>query len=147
MTQELVLEMPEIDLRGASEASRLEEAKRLLQQEASRPFDLERGPLLRVLLCQLDEADQILLLNMHHAISDQWSLSIIVREITSLYNGFRNASPALMEPLPVQYSNFAVSQSRYLASERWKTQLSYWKKQLSDLQPLDLPTDHLRPSV
>ncbi len=147
VTPDLRLEMPEIDLRRLPEEVRLEEAKRVLREEAGRPFDLEQGPLIRVILLQLDEEDHVLLLNMHHVISDQWSLGVIAREITSLYNAFCSALPTSMELLPVQYADFAVSQGKYLTGERWETQLSYWKKQLSNLQPFELPTDHPRPSV
>ncbi|MGH7831901.1 MAG: condensation domain-containing protein, partial [Candidatus Binatia bacterium] len=147
VTPELALEMPEIDLRGIPEPLRLEEAKRLLREEASQPFDLERGPLFRVLLVRLAEDDQVLLLSMHHAVSDQWSLGIIAHEIASLYNAFSQALPASMDPSPVQYADFAVAESRRLTGERWERQLAYWKKQLSGLQPLELPTDHPRPSI
>jgi amino acid adenylation domain-containing protein len=146
-TPELVLEIPEMDLRNLSEAARLEEAKRISRQEASRPFDLERGPLIRVLLIRLDEEDQVLILSIHHAICDQWSLGVISREMTSFYSAFCKASTASLETLPLQYSDFALWQGEWLTGPRLETELSYWKRQLADLQPLELPTDHPRPSV
>jgi NRPS condensation-like uncharacterized protein len=82
----LKLEIPEIDLRSAPKGVRVNEAKRILKAEAMRPFDLENGPLMRVLLLRLGNEDHVLFINMHHLISDQWSMSIVAREMISLYN-------------------------------------------------------------
>ena len=143
----LSLEIPETDLRTIAEACRMHEAKRILSEEVRRPFNLEKGPLFRVLLLQLGEEDQVLLLNMHHVISDQWSLGVIARELTVLYNEFRQSlSPSLNGVRP-QYADFAMWQDQWLSRERLEGQLTYWKSQLADLEPSTLPTDYPRPSV
>jgi amino acid adenylation domain-containing protein len=141
------VKLQELDLRGVPEEQGLETARHLMSVEASRPFDLERGPLLRLLLVQLGEEDQVLLLTMHHIISDQWSLGVIGREMALLYNAFCGELPPPADPLPVQYADFAAWQRQWLQGEVLETQLSYWKKQLAGLQVLELPTDHARPSV
>lgn len=139
--------MTEIDLGNFPADGRVNEAKRIASEEARRPFDLENGPLFRVLLIRLCDDDHVLLLNMHHVISDQWSLGIIARELTGLYNGFCKSSPLSMAGLPTQYTDFARWQDQWFIGDRLDAQLAYWKKQLADMKPLTLPTDHPRPSV
>ena len=143
----LTVDMTEIDLGNFPADGRVNEAKRIASEEARRPFDLENGPLFRVLLIRLCDDDHVLLLNMHHVISDQWSLGIIARELTGLYNGFCKSSPLSMAGLPTQYTDFARWQDQWFIGDRLDAQLAYWKKQLADMKPLALPTDHPRPSV
>ena len=144
----LTLDMPEVDLRTLSEDCRVKEAKRILSEAARRPFDLEKGPLIRVLLLRLADEDHVLLINMHHVISDQWSLGVIAGEVTVLYNGFcKSLSPSLSGGSDAQYADFVLWQDQWLTQERLDAQLQYWKTQLADLEPLALATDHPRPSV
>jgi amino acid adenylation domain-containing protein len=147
VTPELVLKIPEMDLRNIPSTSRLEEAKRILKEEAGRPFNLAQGPLIRVLILRLDEQDHVLLLNIHHAVSDQWSMGVIAREMTSFYNGQCEGAASCANSLPVQYSDFAAWQGKWLNSADWETQLSYWKRKLANFQPLEFPTDRARPPV
>ena len=116
------------------EGARVEEAKRILREEGRRPFDLSIGPLLRLLLLRLHDDDHVLLLAMHHVISDQWSLNVIAREVSALYNGFRNGAPPALEPLAVQYGDFALWQNRRLTPDRLEAGLSYWKNQLAGVE-------------
>ena len=141
----LHLELPEIDLRTMPDALRLDEAKRIIRDDGKRPFDLSRGPLLRLLLLRLHDEDHVLLLTMHHVISDQWSLGVIAREISFLYNGFRNGAEPTLNAMPAQYGDFAVWQDRWLTPDRLQAELSYWKKQLSGVLPSAFPTDYPRP--
>jgi amino acid adenylation domain-containing protein len=143
----LRLEMPEVDLRTGPEVLRVNEAKRILSEEARRPFDLENGPLIRVLLLRLDDEDHVLFVNMHHVISDQWSMAVIAREVTSLYNGFCNSVSSSKNGLRSQYADFAIWQDQWLSREVLEGQLAYWETQLSDVEPLAIPTDYPRPSV
>jgi amino acid adenylation domain-containing protein len=143
----LQLELPEIDLSALPEDLRIDEARRILRENGRRPFDLCRGPLLRALLVRLNDEDHVLFLAMHHIISDQWSLGVIAREISILYNGFRNGVMPSLDPLPAQYGDFAVWQGRWLSPERLAEETSYWKKQLVGMQPAAIPTDYSRPRV
>ncbi|HEY5006186.1 MAG TPA: amino acid adenylation domain-containing protein, partial [Ktedonobacteraceae bacterium] len=123
------------------------EAQRLAQQEAHHPFDLAQGPLLRITLLHLRVKEYVLLLTMHHIISDAWSSGILIRELSTLYNAFLvGVTPSLPE-LPIQYADFAVWQREWLQGTVLQAQLDYWREQLADLKPLHLPTDHPRPSV
>ncbi|HEY7322509.1 MAG TPA: amino acid adenylation domain-containing protein [Candidatus Binatia bacterium] len=143
----LRLEIPEIDLRNDPEERRITMAKKILSEEAMRPFDLENGPLVRVLLLRLGDEDQVLFINMHHLISDQWSMGIIARETTALYKTFcQSASPSQPEPRS-QYAEFAMWQEQGVGREDLEGQLTYWKTQLAAMEPLALPTDYLRPPV
>ncbi|MEP7339286.1 MAG: amino acid adenylation domain-containing protein [Acidobacteriota bacterium] len=134
-----------IDREGQSRES---QARRLAQEEAERPFDLERGPLMRVTLLQLDEDDHVLLLTMHHIISDAWSAGVFVREVTALYDACLKGEPSPLADLPIQYADFAVWQARYMQSEALSNGIDYWKRQLANAPALiDLPLDHPRPLV
>src|SRR6185369_755917 len=120
----------------------------LAQEEARRPFDLARGPLLRGVLLRLAETDHILALTMHHIVSDGWSMGILVREITALYAALFESRSDLLPDLPVQYADFAVWQGSWLRGELLEREISFWRRQLADLPPLlELPTDRPRPAV
>ena len=137
-----------IDLRVYPPAQRGYEAQRLAAEEAQAPFDLERGPLFRSKLLQLDEADYVLLMTMHHIVSDGWSLGILNRELSTLYAAYSANQPSPLPELPIQYVDFARWQRHWLQGERLKVLLDYWEKQLSGAPTvLKLPTDRPRPAV
>ncbi len=125
-----------------------QELKRLLTQEVEHFFDLAVGPLFRPALYRLGEKEHILLLNMHHIISDGWSLGILWNELAHLYQAFVNDVPASLPPLERQYVDFSVWQRAWLQEGVLAAQLAYWKDQLANAPTLlDLPTDYPRPPV
>ncbi|HEV2756773.1 MAG TPA: AMP-binding protein, partial [Actinomycetota bacterium] len=137
-----------VDLGELADKERLEAARRLASEESQRPFELDRGPLLRVTLLRLDDDDHVLVLVMHHIVSDGWSMGVFTRELTALYEAFSQGRPSPLEPLAIHYPDYALWQRRYLAGETLEAQLSYWKDKLKGLPPvLELPTDHPRPAV
>jgi amino acid adenylation domain-containing protein len=137
-----------VNLLHLPESDREIEAQRLVNEQANRPFNLEREPLLRGTVLQLGETEYVLLLTMHHIISDGWSLGVFVRELTELYKAFCTGAPPSLPLLPVQYADFAVWQRQWLQGEILVPQLDYWKKQLLDAPVLlELPTDRPRPAV
>ena len=148
-----LLRVPVVEL----QAVRAEEVEieRLVTREAQQPFDLERGPLWRVTLLQLATHSHVLLLTMHHIISDGWSMALFVRELSSLYEAFSHRDASLCEgkpsPLPelaIQYADFSVWQRQWLQGEVLRKQQSYWQQQLAGAPPLlTLPTDYPRPPV
>ncbi len=124
------------------------EARRLVKEEAQRPFNLSAGPLFRSLLIQLAGEDHILMVNMHHAISDGWSLGVLSGELATLYEVFRKGEPSPLPPLPLTYRDYSVWQRAYLAGGGLEQQLSYWKKQMAGAPlSIELPTDRVRPPV
>ncbi|HWS55378.1 MAG TPA: condensation domain-containing protein, partial [Pyrinomonadaceae bacterium] len=136
------------DLSGMGEAAREAEAARLAAEEARRPFDLSRGPLLRASLLRLSEGEHVLLLTMHHIASDAWSLGVLIREAAALYEAFAAGKPSPLAELPVQYADYAVWQRRHLSGERLEAQLAYWRRQLAGLPPtLELPGARRRPAT
>lgn len=142
------ISLPIIDISQLSESDREAKASQLMTEESQKPFDLSNGPLLRAVLVRLDQDDHLLLLTMHHIISDGWSLAILIREVATLYSAFisGNTSP-LGEPL-YQYGDFARWQREWLQGEALQQQLNYWRNQLQNAQlVLDLPTDRPRPTV
>jgi acyl carrier protein len=138
--------LPVIDLGALSEASREPEAIRLAREDASRPFDLSRGPLVRVRLLRLGARDHMVSLTMHHIVSDGWSAGILLRELETLYSAFSEGKPSPLPELPIQYADFAHWERQWLSGELAEKQLTYWRKQLAHLPALKLPTDFPRPA-
>ncbi|HEU0078085.1 MAG TPA: condensation domain-containing protein, partial [Longimicrobiaceae bacterium] len=137
-----------IDLRDRAESERETEVRRLLTEDAGRPFDLTRGPLLRTTLVRTGEADYTLLVNMHHIVSDGWSMGVLTREVSALYGAFSEGRPSPLPELEVQYADYAAWQRGWLVGETLERQIAYWKERLGGAPPLlELPTDHPRPAV
>ena len=122
-------------------------ARELATEEASRPFDFVTGPLLRATLLRLSPEDRVLLLTMHHIVSDGWSMGILYRELSVLYEAFLKGKPSPLSELPIQYADFAVWQREWLQGKKLEEQLTFWKERLRDITTLELPTDHPRPSM
>ncbi len=124
------------------------EVARTCQQEMLTPFDLARDSLIRALLLRQSETEHVLMVTMHHIVSDGWSVGVFFREVTELYEAVRQGREAALEPLPVQYADFAHWQREWLAGEVQTRQIEYWKKQLDGVDPgLTLPADRPRPAV
>jgi hypothetical protein len=120
----------------------------LAEEEAGRAFDLHAGEVLRAQVLRVGEREHVLLLNLHHIAFDGWSIGILVRELTALYEAYTSGEPAALPELPIQYADFAVWQRQYLQGEVLQGQLAYWKERLAGLHPcLKLRTDSPRPKV
>jgi amino acid adenylation domain-containing protein len=143
----LEMDMPIIDLSHLPDAEREREARRLAAAEARRPFDLSRLPLLRAALLRLSETEHLILLTLHHIISDGWSMSVLIKEVAALYEAYRRGEQSPLPELAVQYGDYAVWQREWLAGEVLEQQLAYWREQLSGATQLELPTDRPRPPV
>ncbi|HEX8695142.1 MAG TPA: non-ribosomal peptide synthase/polyketide synthase, partial [Longimicrobium sp.] len=140
--------LPVEDLSGLSEADREAAVRRRVQEEAQRAFDLSAGPLFRAALLRLGEEDHVLLLSMHHIVSDGWSTGVLFRELSILYQAYRDGGESPLPELPVQYGDHAVWQRRHLQGEALERQVAWWKERLAGApELLELPTDHPRPAV
>ena len=139
--------LPLIDLSAYDEAARETEAHRLASEEAQQHFDLTQGPLLRANLLRVGEQEHILLFTMHHIASDGWSMGVLIKEVTALYEAFSQHLPTPLEELTIQYADFAYWQRQWLQGEVLEKQLAYWTQQLSGAPTLELPTDKLRPAI
>ncbi|HLG64756.1 MAG TPA: condensation domain-containing protein, partial [Ktedonosporobacter sp.] len=140
--------LPTMDLSQLPEAQREVTLLQLAHQEVQQPFHLADGPLFRVTLLRLSKEEYVLLMTMHHIISDGWSMGIIWQELSTLYEAFSSGNSSPLSPLPLQYADVVVWQRQWLDEGALKAQLEYWKRQLTDALPvLDLPTDHPRPAV
>ncbi|MEA2692905.1 MAG: hypothetical protein QOJ16_2292, partial [Acidobacteriota bacterium] len=143
---ELALPLPLEDLSGCDDPAAV--ARRRVTEEAERPFDLGRGPLLRLTLLRLGQDDHVLLLIIHHIIADVWSIGVFFREVAALYKAFAAGEPSPLPELPVQYGDFAVWQQAWLSGDGPREQLAFWKRQLTGAPAiLDLPTDRPRPPL
>src|SRR5580704_1015885 len=142
----LRLEVPEEDLRGLEEGGQREREKAALRQEGEQPFDLTRGPVLRVKLLKLGEQEHVLLRTMHHIVSDGWSEGVFNRELMVLYEAYREGRENPLKPLAVQYADFALWQRKWLEGGALDEGLKYWKEQLAGIpERLELPLDRSRP--
>jgi acyl carrier protein len=139
--------LPLIDLRGLEQEKRQYEACYLAKKEAQHPCDLEHGPLLRSYLLQLDSEEHVLLLTLHHIITDAWSNLVLIRELVTLYRAFTTEQPSPLTPLPIQYADYALWQRQWLQGEVLEAQLDYWTKRLGGVPSIELPADYPHPPV
>jgi amino acid adenylation domain-containing protein len=136
------------DLSHLPQVEREVEAHLRASEEAQRPFDLGRGPLLRTSLLKLGTEEHVLLLTMHHIVSDGWSAGVLVREMGALYAAYAQGGESPLEELAIQYGDYARWQREWLQGEVLEEQLGYWREQLAGAPPvLELPTDRPRPAV
>jgi amino acid adenylation domain-containing protein len=139
--------LPLYDLGGLSPAEREQEAREIAAQEAIRPFDLERGPVWRAGVVRIGAEEHVLLLSLHHVASDGWSMGILVRELTELYQSYREGRSERLAELEAQYADFAVWQRQWLRGEVLEEQMEYWRAHLAGAPVLKLPTDRPRPAT
>ncbi|HEU4883028.1 MAG TPA: condensation domain-containing protein, partial [Longimicrobium sp.] len=139
------LHLLEHDLRGHLDTEA--ELRRLVAEESATPFDLEHGPLIRGRLVRMAQDDHVLLITLHHIVSDGWSRGVLTRELGALYAAFREGQPDPLPALPIQYADYAVWQRRWVDGEVLKAQAEYWTTTLSGApELLELPTDRPRPA-
>ena len=142
------LAVEQLDVSALPAAEREQAVNDAATRQSLLPFDLEHGPLLRVQLLKLDDQEHVLLLTLHHIVSDGWSMNVLIDEFIRCYDAHeRNETPQLPE-LPIQYSDYALWQRRWLEAGEQARQLEYWQARLGDEHPvLELPTDHPRPAM
>ena len=136
-----------VDLRRLPGDRREAELLRLAAGFQDEPFDLSRGPLLRMMVAWLDSRDYLLVIAVHHVVADGWSLAILGRELQAGYEALARGRPPDLPPLPVQYADFATWQRERLSRDVLAPEIDYWRERLNDLPVLDMPTDRPRPPV
>lgn len=142
---ELNLPVSLVDLDEFSEGARSRAPDQLIREEAERPFDLARGPLVRARLVRTSDIEHLLLLTLHHIVCDGWSNGLILRELSALYAAFNEGKPSPLAELPLQFADYADWQQQALASHAFDPHFAYWREQLSgELPTLELPTDRPR---
>ncbi|WP_031373871.1 non-ribosomal peptide synthetase [Lysobacter antibioticus] len=140
--------LDDLDLSGLDAQAREREVQSLSAAEVRKPFDLSTGPLIRGRLLRLVADEHVLLLTQHHIISDGWSLGVLVDEVSALYAAFAEGRADPLQPLPVQYADYAVWQRQWLRGDALEAQMGYWREHLSGAPALlELPTDRPRPPV
>jgi NRPS condensation-like uncharacterized protein len=147
ITATLQLELPIVDLQSLTAEQQRQAVQQRAVTEAQRSFDLSQAPLLRSQLLQLAETEHVILLTLHHIVSDGWSMDVLVRELATLYNAFTTGQMYALPELPIQYADFAVWQRQQLQGEYLDSQIRYWRKQLEPVTELaTLPTDYPHPT-
>ncbi|WP_420708382.1 condensation domain-containing protein, partial [Streptomyces sp. NRRL S-1868] len=145
------LEVPvrRVDLSTLDDGLRTAELDRTLRDEQSTPFDLRNGPLIRVLLVTVSAAEHILVLSVHHLVTDGWSMGVIGRELGTVYAAALHGeqTEARLPELPLRYRDYAAWQRTRVEDGALDDQLAYWRHQLDGVEPLELPTDRPRPTV
>jgi amino acid adenylation domain-containing protein len=145
---EMRVRMGWVDVSGLKKEEREREVERLAREEGRRRFDLERGPLFRVTVIREGEEEHVLLLSLHHIISDGWSMGVLFGELEKLYGAYGSGGAGELEELPIQYADYAVWQREWLVGEVLEEQVKYWKEQLRGAPGLlELPTDRPRPPL
>ncbi|MCP4659866.1 MAG: AMP-binding protein, partial [bacterium] len=140
--------IPVVDLRSLSAVVRETESRRLAAAEALRPFDISRGPLLRLSLVRLADAEHVMLFTIHHIVADGWSMGVLIRELAALYGALADSGTGTGVKLPIQYVDFAHWQREWLRGDVLEAQLGYWRERLAGDPPLlELPADRSRPMV
>ncbi|MFI5223121.1 MAG: condensation domain-containing protein, partial [Nitrospirales bacterium] len=143
--EESVFRMVEHDLRQSE--GRQEELERLIAEEAQEKFDLEGGPLIRGRLIRVEEDEHVLLVTMHHIVSDGWSMAIFLNELSALYGAYRRGEADPLPELKVQYADYAVWQRKWMGGEILGRQAEYWKEALAGApELLEVPADRVRPA-
>ena len=124
------------------------ELERWAGKDLASPFDLSAGPLIRARLLRVSHDDHVLLIVVHHIVSDGWSNRVMIRELADSYDAYRDGRRSSLSPLPIQYTDYVSWQRQWLLGEEQQRQLEYWKKHLREApELLDLPTDRPRPTV
>jgi hypothetical protein len=141
------LDLPVKDLCHLPVEERMNSARSIAGEEAQRGFDLSRGPLLRAELLRVGAQDHVLVVNMHHIVSDGRSIDVLLQELTALYEAYSRGRESPLKELELQYADFAVWQREWLQGDVLEEQLRYWREQLGGLETLNLPTDYPRPAA
>jgi amino acid adenylation domain-containing protein/non-ribosomal peptide synthase protein (TIGR01720 family) len=137
-----------IDLRGPNgEEAEEDVIRRATSEDGALPFDLQNGPLFRATLFRVSDADYALLLNMHHIVTDGWSMPIVTREMELLYEAYIEGLDSPLADLEIQYTDYATWQREFLTGATLQKQVDYWKQHLGGAPVLDLPLDRPRPGV
>jgi amino acid adenylation domain-containing protein/thioester reductase-like protein len=137
--------LPTVNLEQLNPSQQEQQIKQLASLEAQKVFNLEQDQPLRVTLLKLSPSEHIIFFTTHHIITDEWSIGILVKEISTLYQAYLEEKTSPLPELAIQYADFALWQREWLTGEVVATQLNYWQQQLESIPRLDLPTDYLRP--
>jgi amino acid adenylation domain-containing protein len=148
ISDQFILELKRIDLKKYNKDQQLKELNTIIRHEAEHLFDLSKGSLIRGVLITIDQTEHVIIISMHHIISDGWSTNIFVQELGQLYNAFISGNPSPLPTLTIQYADYAIWQRHKLTGEFLEEQKKYWKNKLADAPALlELPIDYPRPPV
>ncbi|UFH28619.1 non-ribosomal peptide synthase/polyketide synthase [Pseudomonas sp. CIP-10] len=146
VVQPAAIVIEEHDLQALAAEARDAAVAQAVRDEAGLPFDLQQGPLFRVRLLKLAAQEHVLLLTLHHIVADGWSMNVLIQEFVHGYDALVRGQVPVLPELPIQYSDYALWQRRWLEAGEQARQLAYWQAKLGDQHPvLQLPADYPRP--
>ncbi len=140
-------QIEQIQLKEKEEGNKEKKLNEIIKDRINKPFNLSELPLFRITLISLSDTETVLLIVMHHIISDGWSAGIFINELSQLYSAYSQENDFELPPLEIQYADFAKWQKKWLQGKVKEEQLAYWEKQLEDVPVLELPADFNRPKV
>src|ERR1051325_3122330 len=142
------LHLQVVDITHLSEAECDDVVQNLIHQQTQASFDLEQGRLVRITLVRIGDEKHVLLLAMHHIVSEAWSMGVLIGEVVALYEGYTTGREVALPALPIQYADFAAWQRDWLQGDVLEEQFKYWRQHLGGSLPiLELPTDRPRPAL
>jgi len=147
ISSEVICDVERVDLRSLAPGPREAAVERQAREAARRPFDLTHPPLMRAAVLRCTDTEHVLLLTLHHAIADGWSMERLADELSALYGAFRRGQPSPLKRLAISYADFSQWQRAGLVGAELERQMGYWRGQLSGLEALSVPSDHPRPAV
>lgn len=145
---ELKIDLPIKELTGFKRAEQMDMVRQIITEDNLKPYDLSNGPLLRVMLIRLKDDENVLCLNMHHIVSDGWTLQVLMKEVSAIYTSLASGRAVAMPEPTIQYGDYTIWQREWVKGETLNRQLDYWVEKLRGCQSvLELPADHQRPPV
>ena len=142
------IDIPLIDLSMLPRKEKIDKAKNLAKNEAQKPFNLKKGPLIRLVIIKIEEDEYVTIFSLHHIIADGWSIPILIKETVGIYEALKKGADIDLPALEIQYADYAAWQKEFMEGDLYKKELEYWKNELKGIPPvLDLPTDKPRPSI
>ncbi|MCY9165986.1 amino acid adenylation domain-containing protein [Bacillus atrophaeus] len=144
---DIPLELQHYDFSKLPSSEQQKAIDRVIEQDATTPFNLRTGPIMRAILICLNSEEHVLIVDIHHIANDHWSIGILFRELAAIYNKCLGVENQTLTELPIQYADYSLWQHERLESSVGINLLNFWKKKLENFQVINLPTDHLRPAT
>ncbi|WP_379162610.1 amino acid adenylation domain-containing protein [Paenibacillus sp. sgz5001063] len=147
INDDIPLQLQQYDFSKLQPSEQQNAIDQVILQDATTPFNLRQGPIMRSILICLNSEEHVLVVDIHHIANDHWSIGVLFRELATIYNARLGVGSQSLLELPIQYADYSLWQHERLKGSMGVELLNFWKDKLQDLQVIDLPTDHPRPAT